>query len=312
MFKKLLSLIVVSLLLATLPSCAKKQNTIYSRHKNKKIETTKAKTETDTDSMSKMLGIISEPVRYVHMTQNIRLPGKIASDADLYNAQQEYISAYQNGESNILESAMLRLKILGYSQNDMDRLIAIGKPDKDLIYPDNTAWVTAEVYESDISKVRKGQNVSLTSQAYPGRKFEGTVRFIEGTINPMSRSAKVRISLPNQGQSLKLEMYMNIEIHSVLGAQLAVPKSALIDTGARKVVYVDIGGGKFKMTHVTPGFQSDDFVQIQSGLKEGDMVVIKGNFLLDSQSTLSGGQEIIDQSGGNSGGGGGMAGMPGM
>lgn len=312
MVKTILALMLSSLILATLPACAKKQNAIYSRHKNKKIETTKAKAETDTDSISKMLGIISEPVRYVHMTQNIRLPGKISSDADLYNAQQEYISAQQNGESNILESAKLRLKILGYSQSDLDRLITIGKPDKDLIYPDNTAWVTAEVYEMDIGKVHKGQSVSLTSQAYPGRTFEGTVRYIEGTINPMSRSAKVRISLPNQGQALKLEMYMNIEVHSILGAQLAVPKSALIDTGERKVVYVDIGGGKFKMTHVTPGFQSDDSVQILSGIKEGDKVVIKGNFMLDSQSTLSGGQEIIDQSGGNSGGGGGMAGMPGM
>ncbi|MFN3551067.1 MAG: efflux RND transporter periplasmic adaptor subunit [Endomicrobiia bacterium] len=257
------------------------------------------------------LGIKSELVKVIPLTKTIRLPAKVAYDNDLYLAQQEYLSSFQNlkkisyvGEEQkkriqeTLESAKFRLMLLGYSEDDIKELEEKGQPDKNLIYPGEKVWLHAEIYEYDLSLVRPRLKVVATTPAYPSEKFSGVVRFIEPVLNPQTRSAKARIEVDNpEGLTLKrrlqLEMYADIEIKISLGRHLAIPETALIDTGTRKVVYLDLGNGRYKMQEVKTGFEAEGYVQVLSGVKKGDMVVTDGNFILDSQSTLTGGQALL-------------------
>jgi Cu(I)/Ag(I) efflux system membrane fusion protein len=254
----------------------------------------------------KLLGIKSQPVKRMYLVKTLRVPAKVAYDSELYLAQQEYLSSFHNlqkikdtDEEQIrrvkatLESAKTRLYLLGYNDEEIEKLQQLGEPDKNLIYPGKKAWLHAEIYEYDLALVKPGQNVVATVSAYPSEKFIGVVRFIEHVLNSQTRSAKARIEVDNKEGKLKLEMYADLEIKINLGKHLSVPETALIDTGTRKVVYLDLGNGKYKIRQVKTGFEADGYVQVLSGLKEGDMVVTDGNFLLDSQSTLTGGQSLL-------------------
>jgi len=252
------------------------------------------------------LGIKSQPAEKMYLNKTIRLPAKVAYDSELYLAQQEYLSSFHNlqkikdaDEEQIrrvketLESAKTRLYLLGYNEEEIEKLQQLGEPDKNLIYPGKKVWLHAEIYEYDLALVKPGQKVVATVPAYPSEKFIGVVRFIEPVLNPQTRSAKARIEFDNPEGKLKLEMYADLEIKISLGKHLSIPETALIDTGTRKVVYLDLGNGRYKMQEVKTGFEAEGYVQVVSGLKEGDMVVTDGNFMLDSQSTLTGGQSLL-------------------
>ena len=253
-----------------------------------------------------LLGIKSQSVKRMYLVKTLRIPAKVAYDSELYLAQQEYLSSFHNlqkikdtDEEQIrrvkatLESAKTRLYLLGYNDDEIEKLQQLGEPDKNLIYPGKKVWLHAEIYEYDLALVKPGQNVVATVSAYPSEKFIGVVRFIEPVLNSQTRSAKARIELDNKDGKLKLEMYADLEIKINLGKHLAIPETALIDTGTRKVVYLDLGNGRYKIQQVKTGFEADRFIQVVEGLKEGDMVVTDGNFMLDSQSTLTGGQSLL-------------------
>jgi len=253
-----------------------------------------------------LLDIRSQPVEKMYLTKTLHLPGKVANDNDLYLAQQEYLTSLHNfmrlngmderQEKRIremLEAAKFRLSLFGYNEKDIKKLEGIGEPDGNLIFPGKNVWLHGTVYEYDLHFVKLGQRAIATTPAFPGKKFYGIVRFVEPILNTETRSAKARIEFENQQNLLKLEMYANLEIKVSLGRHLAIPQNAVIDTGARKVVYVDLGGGRYEMKEVKTGFETEGFVQILDGLKIGDLVVVNGNFILDSQSTLTGGQSLL-------------------
>ena len=253
-----------------------------------------------------LLGIKSQPVKRMYLVKTIRVPAKVAYDSELYLAQQEYLSSFHNlqkikdaDEEQIrrvketLESAKTRLYLLGYNEEEIEKLQQLGEPDKNLIYPVKKVWLHAEIYEYDLALVKPGQKVVASVPAYPSEKFTGVIRFIEPVLNPQTRSAKARIEFDNPEGKLKLEMYADLEIKISLGKHLAIPETTLIDTGTRKVVYLDLGNGRYKIQQVKTGFEADGFIQVVEGLKEGDMVVTDGNFMLDSQSTLTGGQSLL-------------------
>jgi Cu(I)/Ag(I) efflux system membrane fusion protein len=260
---------------------------------------------------SELLGIKSQPVKKMYLVKTLRVPAKVAYDSELYLAQQEYLSSFHNLQKikdtdqeqirrvkATLESAKTRLYLLGYNDEEIEKLQQLGEPDKNLIYPGKKVWLHAEIYEYDLALVKPGQKVVASVPAYTSEKFTGVIRFIEPVLNPQTRSAKARIEVENkEGPTLKrrlqLEMYADLEIKINLGKHLAIPETALIDTGTRKVVYLDLGNGRYKIQQIKIGFEADGYVQVLSGLKEGDMVVTDGNFMLDSQSTLTGGQSLL-------------------
>ncbi|MCB4791555.1 MAG: efflux RND transporter periplasmic adaptor subunit [Elusimicrobia bacterium] len=244
------------------------------------------------ENTGKLLGLKSEPARYRQINKTVSLPARVAYDNDLYLAQQEYVLTFKNRQANsqndILDAAKFRLTLLGYTESDIKILETLGQPDKSLLYPGDKAWIFADVYENDLEAVKPGKDIVALSDSYPSTRFHGKVMFVEPALNSETRSAKARIIIDNTGNLLKLEMFVNIEIKTSKGGALGVPKSAVINTGLRKVVYIDFGNGEYEPRDVATGFTGDDSIEIKQGLKSGDLVVTNGNFMLDSESQLRG------------------------
>jgi len=147
-------------------------------------------------------------------------------------------------------------------------------------------WVLADVYESDLPLVRVGMESELTVPYLPGKKWRGPVTYLDPTVEVKTRTVKVRIELGNQGQQLKPDMFADVVLRADLGEGLVVPESAVIDSGDRKLVFLDRGEGRFEPREVQLGVKVAKGFQVLSGLANGDSVVVSANFLLDSESSL--------------------------
>ncbi|MBS0395588.1 MAG: efflux RND transporter periplasmic adaptor subunit, partial [Proteobacteria bacterium] len=151
----------------------------------------------------------------------------------------------------------------------------------------SAVWLVASVFEQDLGLVHVGQGAEATLVAYPGRTFKGTVAFVSPVLAPETRTAEVRLEFANREGLLKPAMYASVALAAGPAApRLAVPDSAVLDTGTRQLVLVDRGGGAFEPRHVTVGARADGYAEILAGLSAGDAVVVDGNFLIDSESNL--------------------------
>ena len=149
-------------------------------------------------------------------------------------------------------------------------------------------WLIAEVQEQDIGLIRSGQSAGVQFVAFPGRSFEGKVEFIYPSLSAETRTARVRIVIPNPDQVLRAAMYASVEIATPAagGAVLAIPTSSVIDSGARQVVLIDRGEGRFEPRTVRIGAQGGEWVEVVEGVKAGEKVVTSANFLIDAESNL--------------------------
>jgi Cu(I)/Ag(I) efflux system membrane fusion protein len=151
-----------------------------------------------------------------------------------------------------------------------------------------TVWVTAEVAERDLGAVRPGQTARVTLKAYPDAAATGTVAFVYPELNMATRTAPVRIELPNRDGLLKAGLYADVEIAAEVGngPVIAVPNSAIIDSGRRRVAFVAKDDGMFEPRDLALGRRGDGFVEVREGLAEGERIVVAGNFLIDAESNL--------------------------
>jgi RND family efflux transporter MFP subunit len=163
----------------------------------------------------------------------------------------------------------------------------------------SSIWAEGEIYESDAPAVSLGQEAVLTTEALANAVLRGRLIFISPSVKPDTRTITVRTEFPNPGVKLKPGMFVNVELHRGLGRRLTVPVDAVMDSGTHQRVFVDRGKGVFEPRTVTVGPRSGDYAVILSGLRAGELVVRRANFLIDSESNL---REAIT----------GMAGMPGM
>ena len=148
-------------------------------------------------------------------------------------------------------------------------------------------WMMADVAESDIQALKLGQAVLVTTRAHPGRTFKGNVGVVYPHLVKETRTVKVRIELANPDLALLPDMYGEVEI-ATGGDEtvVAVPASAVIDSGSRQVVLVELGEGRYEPRDVKPGRKGNGFVEMLRGVSEGDKVVVNGNFLIDAESNL--------------------------
>jgi len=149
-------------------------------------------------------------------------------------------------------------------------------------------WVEADIYEYELPFVKVGQKVRITLPYYPGETLEGTVKFVYPFLDPRTRTAKVRLEVPNPGLKLKPDMFADVAVEENLGERLVVPASAVLDSGEQQIVFVALGEGRFEPREVTVAARLDDYYVIAAGLREGEVVVTSGNFLLDSESRIKG------------------------
>src|SRR6266567_497366 len=144
----------------------------------------------------------------------------------------------------------------------------------------SSVWIDANVFEKDLERVRRGQEVKVSVPAFPESNFSGKVILISTVVDPETRSLKVRTEVPNPNGRLKPDMFANVEIITDLRrAAISIPQSALLNDGGHTVVFVAAGSG-YEKRAVTAGIQSSDRVEILDGLQAGDKVVVKGNYLL--------------------------------
>jgi len=151
----------------------------------------------------------------------------------------------------------------------------------------SSVWVFADVFEQDIALVKSGAKAKIKINAYPGQEFEGIVTYVYPTLKSETRTVQVRVELPNPGQLLKPGMFAQVELAVAARENtVTVPVSAVIDSGTRRIVLVQVKEGRFEPREVTLGARSNDYVEVLDGVKDGELVVIAANFLIDAESNL--------------------------
>ncbi len=148
-------------------------------------------------------------------------------------------------------------------------------------------WVNAQVEESALGRIHAGQRATVRMDAYPGRTFTGRVDFINPQVNETSRTASVRLVLPNASQELTPGMYGSATVEVPLGRRLVVPASAVLQTGTGALAFVAEGGGRFDPRPVETGPQVGQQIVIRKGLRAGERVATGANFLIASEAQLS-------------------------
>ena len=151
----------------------------------------------------------------------------------------------------------------------------------------SVVWVMADVSEGDIGALQPGQPVKVTTRAHPGRVFNGSVSVVYPHLMKETRTARVRIELPNPDLALLPDMYADVDIATGSDEPVVtVPESAIIDSGTRQVVILDRGDGRFEPRDVKLGRKGNGYVEVMSGVEAGESVVVNGNFLIDAESNL--------------------------
>lgn len=147
-------------------------------------------------------------------------------------------------------------------------------------------WMYLEVYEKDIRFVKISQPVRMTSEAYPNEIFTGKVTFIDPVINYETRTVRVRAEFANPAGKLRLGLYVKAQIMIPINEALVVPTSAVLTTGKRTVVWIEVQENMFEPREVVVGAQTEEYYEVLSGLQGGEKIVVTGGFLLDSESQL--------------------------
>lgn len=152
----------------------------------------------------------------------------------------------------------------------------------------SSVWVIADVYEYELGFVRPGQKASITFGYLPGKEFASRLDYIYPAISEETRTAKARFVVQNAGMRLKPGMFAEVRVNIPLGKRLAVPKSAVIDSGERNIAYVDKGDGYFEPREIEAGIEAGGMREVLSGLKAGEKVASSATFLIDSEAQLRG------------------------
>lgn len=265
-----------------------------------------------------LIGVTTEPILKRPLMRMVRTVAKIAFDPELYKTEQEFIQAYKTSEAikssqspeinerinALVVASAFKLRLQGLSDEQIEELKTKTKSDRALLISDALSpyvWAYLTIYEYDLGSVKVGDHVVLNAISYPGEEFSGKIAAIDPVLDMNTRSVRARVEVQNPEGKLKPNMYADAIIHIDLGESLSVPKEAVLDTGIRKIVYIDLGKGQFKAQEVELGPEAiavmdgkeQNFFPVIKGLNENDIVVTTGNFLIDSQSQLTGGMSAL-------------------
>ncbi|MGZ8269671.1 MAG: efflux RND transporter periplasmic adaptor subunit [Methylophilus sp.] len=256
---------------------------------------------------------LGDPVRKGQKIAEIYSPEILA-------AQQEYLTLISlnqvDADGSLKQAARNRLKLLGMSEGEIRAITKSGKPSQRFgVYAPasgvltelgvregaqlmsgsslmqitdlSQVWLVAEVPESDANRLKPGLDAEVHLQSFAGEVFKGKVTYLYPTLNGVSRTLQVRVELPNQANRLRPGMYGNVVFTGQTYAALSVPSESIIATGKRKIVIVKEANG-YRPVEITSGQERDNLTEVLSGLSEGEQVVASGQFLMDSEASLSG------------------------
>lgn len=234
---------------------------------------------------------------------------------DVLAAENEYLTASRAQATSLVASARRKLELWDVPEVELQRLEKEGTAArtvtfvspvtgvvtrKDLVEGSrlepgampyevvdlSSLWVLADVYERELRFVTPGQTARLTLHAFPGQTFTGKVLFVDPLLDPKTRTARVRLAFVNPDGALKPEMFGEVVVERPAREVLRVPTDALIRSGTEDVVFVAREGNQFEPRRVVLGETARDFSEVLEGLAEGDAVVTRANFLIDSESKL--------------------------
>lgn len=237
---------------------------------------------------------------------------------ELVSAQEELLLALSGpDQTNVVKSAEERLRFFGLSNSDIQHLrdgnkarrtVTVRAPQSGFVINRTVVegshakkgqnlygignlkriWVNAEVYDFDAPWVVNGASATMELPFMKGRLFEGKVSFIHPTVDPKTRTLKVRLEFPNPGLNLKPGMFATVFIEGQTKSKaVSIPDESIIQTGKRQIVFLAKGGGRFEKQEIVTGLHArNGGVEVLEGLSAGDLVVTSGQFLLDSESQL--------------------------
>ena len=208
--------------------------------------------------------------------QALQLPVRAISQLKRTRKVSQTVTFY-TPQSGVIDNLNIRE---GFFVMPGKTIMSIGKLDQ--------VWVEAEVFESQSAQVEQGQAVTMNLDYLPGREWQGKVDYVYPTLNPKTRTLKVRLRFDNKDQQLKPNMFAQVIIHpNATEKTLLVPKESVIRSGSTERVVLALGKGRFKSVEVKVGRFDDKSVEILAGLDEGELVVTSAQFLLDSESSKS-------------------------
>jgi Cu(I)/Ag(I) efflux system membrane fusion protein len=222
-------------------------------------------------------------------------------------------------------AARTRLKLLGLGDAEIDALAKRGTPSESLPFPSpasgfviekdvvegasvqagmrlfriaalDRVWVEADVYEADLPHVHVGDTATVTLDYLPGQSYDAKVSYIYPVVDPTARTGKIRVELANKKLELRPGMYANVNLASNPVPRVQVPASAVVYTGPRRLVFVDLGDGRFRPQEVHVGATADGMVEVLDGLKAGDQVATSGVFLIAAEARISTAAKYWDKS----------------
>ena len=218
--------------------------------------------------------------------------------------------------SDLAASARRRLRLWDISEGQIDRVLRTGKVRRTLtlhapvsgvvvqkqvlrgqaVQPGQTlytiadlseVWVEAELREADAGSVREGSPATVELAAFPGRSIPGRVEYVYPTLQEQARTLKARVAIPNPDGRIKPGMYATVRLRTPTRPALTVPSAAVVNTGERSVVFVDMGNGRLLPQEVETGWVGSEYTEILSGVEPGQRVVTSAQYLLDSESNLA-------------------------
>ena len=271
---------------------------------------------------------VGDPIRKGEILSWIYSPELTSSETEAGIALQALKSDPGSPDNRtIWNAALRRLHLLGIPDPEIERLKHTGKPrsvipvispysgvvtsisarigafvspEKPLMtLADPTrVWVDVFLYSPDLAWVRSGDPVTLHLPSMPSRPYRGTLQFVNPQLEKTSRTLRARVVLQNPDGFLKAGMYLEAVLHPDPHPNvLMIPREALIRTGSKTVVITEIGQGRFRPVRVTVGARSPHWVEVVSGLSEGDRVVVSGQFLLDAESRFENVSDRMDEGG---------------
>ncbi|HEX3597004.1 MAG TPA: efflux RND transporter periplasmic adaptor subunit [Polyangiaceae bacterium] len=255
---------------------------------------------------------------------------------ELYNAEQDFLLANRGAggmgtspsapRTELGRAARQRLHLLGLSDAQLASIEKSGVPmenvtiaspasgfviEKDVVEGAavepgmrlfriaalNDVWVEADVYEGDLGHVRTGQNATVTLDYFPGRSYDAKVAYIYPYLDPKNRTGRVRVELANKKLELRPGMYANVELAADAEPKLQVPAAAVVYTGPRRLVFLDLGQGRFEPREIRVGVQANGMYEVLDGLHAGDVVATSGVFLIAAEARISTAAKYWDDTG---------------
>jgi multidrug efflux pump subunit AcrA (membrane-fusion protein) len=243
-----------------------------------------------------LVGVTRAPVAVRALARDVRAAGRIANDPALYQTLVEYREALgargairtsslheaHAGADALVDASALRLRRLGIGPRELAALATLDPTT--LLLPGKTVWVYAQVFEEDLPSIGVGMHLGVDVPSMPGRRLDATILAIDPSIDPMTRTARVRALVATPDADVRPDTFVVVTIHVALGDQLAIPRSAVLDSGARRLVFVMTDDGRFEPREVQLGTLAGDDYPVLGGVMAGEQVVTSANFLIDSES----------------------------